>query len=183
MIISTASIPLSTSLSIDPSLHPVLQTREITASKVHFTAGNSTFPPTIYTYKPYAGCHPRLNRRDGTPPRATFSTFATSPRPLLRLLPAPTGSTAFSSSMPTSHDLHPLRSGSIRPVSSPLRPTDRLNDTHSHKTWGLPTRYVKRPLLSLNSAYYSYTMLPRVLAPTETILEIAHHLRWLSHPA
>jgi hypothetical protein len=144
-------------------------------AKCSFSAGNLTFPRAICTYKPYAICHRRLLRRHGAPPLAALSPHVATFRPLLRLLPAPIRSHVFSSSWPTFFDLHTPRIGSIRRVSGPYRPAPgfRFDTTHSHTTLALPARFPFGPFLSPSPTSHLGSMLPRVLAPEETMLDFA----------
>jgi hypothetical protein len=55
--------------------------REKVLGKYYLFAGNSLFPRTFYTYKPYEGCHRRPHRRDGTPSHAVFLPTIAARRP------------------------------------------------------------------------------------------------------
>jgi hypothetical protein len=58
----------------------------------------------------------------------------------------------------------------------------RLNDTHLHTEKELTARYTNGPVLSPTHAYHPDTLLPRVLAPAETLLEIVRPLFRISLP-
>jgi hypothetical protein len=106
-------------------------------------------------------------------PRRLSSTTSQAPTPSLRF-------SVFFSCGPSSCGLHPLRSGLIRLVNRPLRPSPGFppgSTTHAdaqHKSSQLAARCTNGPPFSPSPSKHPDTLPPRIMSPAEILLEFAH---------